>query len=110
MGLFDDLPDAAPVKITVRPQGRDDLTPESYASNPRGYSVADVQAAVRGDMFNSPGMPIKYEAQPGQQYGRHATQNAQPFDSIVAHHTGTPSLDSALNYARKGNPLTGVKT
>lgn len=64
---------------------------------------------MRGDMFNSPGLPIKYEAQPGQTFGVDATQNAKPFDSIVAHHTGSPTLSSALNSARKGDPFSGSK-
>lgn len=111
MGLFDHLiPETdAPVKITVRPSSQD-MAPEGFASNPRGYSVGDVQAAVRGDMFNTPGMPIKYAAQPGQTFGRSATANAAPFDSIVAHHTGGSTLGSALETARKGDPFTGAKT
>ncbi len=39
MGLFDDLPDAAPVKITVRPQGRDDLSPESPSGDTNYLSL-----------------------------------------------------------------------
>lgn len=70
-----------------------------------GISVADIQAAIRGDLFNAPGLPIQYSARPGQTFGVHATQNARPFDSIVAHHTGGSTLQSALNAQR--DPFTG---
>ncbi len=104
MGLFDDLPDAAPVKITVRPDAPD-MSAEGPQANNRGFRVQDVQAAVRGDAFNSPGLPVRYEAQPGQRFGESATANAQPFNSIVAHHTGGPTLEGALNTARQGDPF-----
>lgn len=96
------LPDRAPLRISVggrQPQA------ETFRSNPRGFSVQDVQAAVRGDAFNSPGLPIKYEAQPGQTFGVDATRNAQPIQNLVAHHTGGPTLEGAMTRARGGGPF-----
>lgn len=98
----DPVSERAPLRITVgggRPQG------ETFRANPRGFTVNDVQAAVRGDMFNSPGLPVKYEAQPGQTFGIDATRNAQPLQNLVAHHTGGPTLDGALTRARQGGPF-----
>lgn len=116
MGLFDDLvpdsgdagvnPETGRLRITVRPQSAQPAPqPEGFRANPRGFSVDDVQAAMRGDMFNSPGLPIKYEARPGQTFGVDATKNAQPFANIVAHHTGSPTLQGALETARRGDPF-----
>lgn len=99
----DPVESRAPTRIPVSKGGG--VAPEGFLSNPRGFSVADVQAAVRGDMFNSPGLPIKYEAQPGQTFGQSATANAQPIQNIVAHHTGGPTLDGALSTARRGDPF-----
>lgn len=96
MGLFDDLiPQSEPRAMSV----------EGFQSNPRGFTTQDVAAAMRGDMFNAPGLPIKYEAQPGQTFGQSATANAQPFQNVVAHHTGGPTLEGALNTARRGDPF-----
>lgn len=115
MGLFDDIQpvegyDQATgrTRLTVRPLAQaapQDTQPEGFRANNRGFTIEDVQAALRGDALNSPGLPIKYGAQPGQTFGVQATQNAQPFDSIVAHHTASPTLDSALNSARRGDPF-----
>lgn len=80
---------------------------EGFQATPRGFTVNDVQAAVRGDMFNAPGLPIKYAAQPGQIFGQSATANAQPFSGVVAHHTGGPTLRGALDTAQRGDPFRG---
>jgi hypothetical protein len=82
---------------------------EAFAETPRatqrGFTVDDVGASMRGDLFNEPGLPISYGARPGQQFGVQATANAQPFHGIVAHHTGSETLSSALNTARRGDPF-----
>jgi len=69
------------------------------------FTVDDIGASVRGDLFNEPGLPINYAAKPGQSFGVQATANARPFQNIVAHHTGGQTLGSALNTARHGDPF-----
>jgi hypothetical protein len=65
------------------------------------------RAAANADVFAAPGLNINYAGDPKLSYGRTATANAKPFDSLVVHHTATPDLDSALSVLRKGDPKRG---
>lgn len=40
-------------------------------------------------MLNAPGLFIEYRGDPSLPYGVFATQNAEPFDFLICHYTGT---------------------
>jgi muramidase (phage lysozyme) len=68
---------------------------------------APQMATANADVFAAPGLNINYVGDPKLSYGRTATANAKPFDSLVVHHTATPDIDSALSLLRKGDPARG---
>lgn len=93
-GLSDDT---VPIGTTAGPEGGRRVQDPA----PRAGSTS---ARVDNDRLVVDGLPIEYLGDPKKTYSRAA---ANPFKAIVVHHTGGPTMDSALNTLNYGDPSRG---
>jgi hypothetical protein len=77
----------------------------------RGASGAGEQVAAlapaNAESIPIPGVKVVNAVDPNGKFGLSATKNAEPFKSVVFHHTGSDNVQSALNTLKKGDPFRG---
>jgi hypothetical protein len=71
-----------------------------------GEEVAAL-APANAESIPIPGVKVVNAVDPNGKFGLSATKNAEPFKSVVFHHTGSDNVQSALNTLKKGDPFRG---